>query len=106
MKTNVSIELSRDELDALASMLDGKNTKRLATRKDITELVNKTVGGLIEDARYVAGKVDLAPPAAASPLYKIHSGEERFLKGKSKSFVYGWNKARTPGFKAENLALI
>ena len=98
MKTNVSIELNPDQLDAIATLIDGKMTKRLATRKDINRLVTQFIGGLTSEANYTAGKVTdetSAPPT--SDLYKIWPGEEKLLKGKSPSYIYGWNKARTLG---------
>ena len=103
MKTNCSIDLNNDELDALATAIDGKVTKRLATRADINELVAKAVGGLVEDARYTAGKVDPEPIPPESDLYRVHPGEERWLAGKSKSYIYGWNKARNPSIPASRL---
>lgn len=39
MKTNVSIELTDEQRDLLANYFDGKETKRLATRKEITQHV-------------------------------------------------------------------
>lgn len=38
MKTNIPIDLTEEERHALADMLDGKSTTRLATRKDINAL--------------------------------------------------------------------
>ncbi|MCK5640644.1 MAG: hypothetical protein KAJ19_07600 [Gammaproteobacteria bacterium] len=94
MKINVPIELNNCQLDSIATMLDDKVTKRLATRKDIIKLVNKFIGGLTAQADYSAGKVTEetdAPPN--SNLYQIKPGEEKFLAGKPPSYIYGWNKA-------------
>jgi hypothetical protein len=38
MKTKVTVELTEEDRHALADLLDGKSTTRLATRKDITAL--------------------------------------------------------------------
>lgn len=46
MKTNVSIELSEQERSALADLIDGKATKRLATRKEITKICQQHIGGM------------------------------------------------------------
>lgn len=42
MKTNVSINLSDEQRSRLADLLDGKQTKRLATRKEVAALVTAT----------------------------------------------------------------
>ena len=111
MNTNVRITLTDEERDAIATVLDGKYTKRLATRADITELVTKLIGGLTEDANYKAGKVTAiiggrdnpdptltrAPLSRIKELTRIREGEEAILKGKSESYIIGWNKARSDG---------
>ncbi len=47
MKTNVSIELSTEQLSRLADLIDGKTTKRTATRKDINDVVHKVIYKLV-----------------------------------------------------------
>ena len=98
MKTNVSIELTAPELDSIATLLDGKITKRLATRADINALVIKFIGGIASEANYKAGKVtEQTETPPRSDLYRVRQGEEKLLAGKIESYVYGWNKARTDG---------
>jgi hypothetical protein len=100
MKTNVSIELSEVERDALATRLDGKYTKRLATRSDITELVIKLLGGFLEEASFKSVMnipPENEPKAVTSDLYRIRAGEEAVLRGKPESYIRGWNAARTDG---------
>jgi hypothetical protein len=107
MKTNVSIELDPGQLDAIATMIDNKITKRLATRADINELVRKFIGGITSQSEWVSGKVTkdtdkmvtgiVNKDVPRSDLYRIRPGEEKFLKGKSESYCYGWNKARSDG---------
>jgi hypothetical protein len=110
MKTNVSIELTDEERDAIATVLDGKMTKRLATRGDIVELVTKFIGGFTADASYKAGKevpetarfnadptITRGPITKLRDLYRIRDGEAAMLKGKSDSYIRGWNSARTDG---------
>jgi len=50
MKTNVSIELDDGQRSALANWLDGNRTKRLATRKDVNDLVSGLVAGIVDQA--------------------------------------------------------
>ena len=110
MKTNVSVELTDEERDAIATVIDGKSTKRLATRADIVELVTKFIAGFAADSSYKAGKA--VPETAkfkADPtitrvgasklreLYRVREGEEALLRGKSESYIRGWNSARTDG---------
>jgi hypothetical protein len=47
---NVNVKLSITDIDRslIANLLDAKETKRLATRKEITELVNGFIMGLTE----------------------------------------------------------
>ena len=101
MKTIVNIELTNEQLDSIATLIDNKVTKRLATRKDITGLVNQFIGALTTQSDYDAGKVTQDTEAVkASPrsdLLRIRPGEERLLAGKSEGYIYGWNKARTDG---------
>jgi hypothetical protein len=112
MNTNVSIALTEEERDSIATVIDGKFTKRLATRADIVELVTKFVGGFVAEAGYKSGKVtnfELArdnpdpklrrdvPHSELHHLYRIREGEAAMLKGKSDSYIRGWNSARTDG---------
>lgn len=54
MMTNLgTVELTDDQRDAIANMIDGKDTTRLATRKEITAIVQFHVAGL---ARYAEAK--------------------------------------------------
>lgn len=103
MKTNVSIDLNPEQLDYLATMIDGKVTKRQATRKDITNLVEQFIGGITCEAEYRGGKVTEyntvqaraeTTGANASDLYIIDPEDAVFLKGKDPSYVRGWNQVK------------
>jgi hypothetical protein len=41
MKTNVPIELDDEQLSRLADLIDGKHTKRKATRKEIVDTAQR-----------------------------------------------------------------
>ena len=47
MKTNVSIELSDEQLILLADKIDGKRTQRKATRKEINDVAHKCFQALL-----------------------------------------------------------
>jgi hypothetical protein len=101
VKINIPIELNPEQLDSIATLIDNKVTKRMATRKDINTLVGQFIGGLTTQADFTAGKVTQDTEALkASPksdLLRIRPGEEKLLAGKPESYVYGWNKARSDG---------
>jgi hypothetical protein len=52
MKTIISIELNDAQRDYLATLIDDKPTKRLATRGDIKQLVEQFMG---KDPSFVRG---------------------------------------------------
>ena len=54
MKVNIGIELDDGQRDCLADWLDGKTSKRLATRKDVVGMVDALVMGII-DSHATAG---------------------------------------------------
>jgi hypothetical protein len=56
MKVNVSIELSDEERDHLANLLDGKTSKRLATRKDVNELVHRLLQEYLDEDHAEQGR--------------------------------------------------
>ena len=51
MNTNVQITLSDEERNALAVMLDGKLSKRMISRKEVTALCQQHIGGLLEQQK-------------------------------------------------------
>lgn len=63
MKTNVSIELTDGQRDHLATLIDGKQSKRLATRADICALVLACIDRALE--------VD--PETTAEPLGEMRA---------------------------------
>jgi hypothetical protein len=111
MKTNISMELNDQERSLIADVIDGKQTKRLATRAEICELAIKTIGGYLEDTRERTGNpasvilqrdnpdptITRTPLSRIKDLSRIHPGEERLLAGKSEGYIIGWNRARADG---------
>lgn len=112
MKTNVSIDLNDEDRNKLANMLDGKATARLATRKEIVEICQRHIGGLVEQSsgfdKVIIG-VDPAKPGSdrtvvsevrngkISPLSEVDAEDFVFLKDKSPSYIRGWNQVKRGG---------
>lgn len=93
MKTNVSIELTDTQRNILAALLDGKETKRLATRADINTVCTK----LIEDLLTEAVEASLESLGSAEPVESLESidPEDRVaLAGKSIGHIRGWNQVK------------
>ena len=66
MNVNCKISLTDSERNTLAKMLDGKQTKRLATRKDVND--------------FVTGCIEYAVSTAAQPK-----------QPDNESYMRGWN---------------
>ncbi len=49
MSTNVRVTLTEEERDLLANLIDSKTTKRLATRAEISSLVNYIVKRVLDN---------------------------------------------------------
>ncbi len=69
MKVNLGLEIDDAERDALADYIDGKETKRLATRKDIVALVEALFYGVLDDA--MSAPAEEAEPAAEDQVSGI-----------------------------------
>ena len=87
MKTNIGIELDDHQRDLLANYFDGKVSKRLATRRDMTEFVMGCVNMAIQNA--MGGETQVAAATALTPA------EEREVKrlratGANDSYIRGW----------------
>ena len=95
MKCNVNLDLSDELRNALACLLDGKHTKRLATRKEVAQYVI----GAVEAAGAAPGDEPVlidapARPSSAmrAPLSEAEQAEARRLasEGKSPGYIRGW----------------
>ena len=105
MKTNVSIELTDDQRDALASMIDGKDNTRMATRKEITAIAQNHLGGMARVAEAetfedVADEDQDWKDALAGPtgdLYVIDHTDPLtrvMAVPDDPSYVRGWNQVK------------
>lgn len=98
MKVNIAIEIKDEDREVLANLLDGKVTKRKATRKDIVALCQQHVAGLINQSkqseiiRTVAPKQTLK--GTGSDLLRIDSEDQAILAGKPESYITGWNRVK------------
>ena len=98
MKTNLGIELTDDERDALANLIDGKDTTRLATRKEITAMVVQHIGGMCRFAE--SSTFDEVAEEDGSPkgdLYVIDMDDplsKTMAKPEDPSYIRGWNQVK------------
>ena len=99
MKANVSIDISDEQRDRLANLIDGKVTKRLATRKDIVDICNAVIDSMSAEQEQPQNiEVFEAPPTRigglSRSLLEIDSEDAEILKGKSESYIRGWNNTK------------
>jgi hypothetical protein len=98
VKTNISVDLNPKQLGYLATLIDGKVTKRQATRKDVTNLVEQFIGATVAQAEYSAGKAGIPEDQASynpqSDLYQVDQADRKFLDGKDPSYIRGWNQVK------------
>lgn len=98
MITIIRVELNDAQRDYLATLIDNKPTKRLATGKEIRGLVNQFIGATVAQAEYSGGKggtpEDIANYNPSSDLYQIDAEDMKFLRGKDLSYVRGWNQVK------------
>lgn len=104
MKTNVSIELDKDQLTALAAVIDGDPpagghwAKRTATRAEINAFCQGAIDGAIADPneaprpaadhiRATLGRTGKMPPQATMDEAKVSLGSA----WKMESYIRGYN---------------
>ena len=108
MRTNVSIELTDDQRDALATMIDAKDTTRLATRKEITAIAQQHIGGMarVAEAETFEDVDDddqgqrEAPSGPDGDLYVVDHTDpltRTMAKPDDPSYVRGWNQVKKAG---------
>ena len=110
MKVNLTIEVSDTARRVLASALDNRASRRLATRREIRsffEEVSNSLAGSVcltptPQPQANDGTLCLSPPSKgpASDLYRIDDEDRDRLRGKPPGFVYGWNKVKRRGERA------
>ena len=89
MKTNLTIEISDPERQALASFLDGKPTARLATRDDVRSFCQGIVEGVC-DSRRVGNLSEPAPADKFEDLIARNIKEQNMSPARAKSYRRGW----------------
>lgn len=98
MKANIAIEINDEDRDVLANLLDGKVTKRMATRKDVVNLCQQHIGALVNQARGSDIVKTLEPKrtlsGTASDLLRIDPEDQAILAGKPDGYVIGWNRVK------------
>jgi hypothetical protein len=98
MKTNVLIELDDVQLSALANLIDGKTTKRKATRKDVVSLCQQHIGGLLEqqadESIDIVDKIKHINRPETRDIYRADPEDEVFLDGADPGYVRGWNMVK------------
>jgi len=114
MMTNLgTVELTDDQRDAIANMIDGKDTTRLATRKEIVAIVLHHVGGLsryaeaatfeeVEEDDQEAAALQQAGLAPTSDLYVVDHTDpltRTMALPDNPSYVRGWNQVKLSGKK-------
>jgi hypothetical protein len=109
MITNLSIDLSDDQRDALASMIDGKDNTRLATRNEIKAIAQQHLGGMarVAEAATFEDVEDEDMEGAASAAYDDGAPENELYvvddtdplsrtmaKPQDPSYIRGWNQVK------------
>lgn len=98
MKTNVPIELDDSQLSRLADLIDGKPTKRAATRKEIVSLCQQHIAGLAGttiEPFATATHIIPAKVPATSDLYKVDPRDRPMMsQPDNPGYVRGWNMAK------------
>lgn len=98
MKVNANIEISDEQRNVLARLIDGKQVKRLATRDEVRDYVAGCIASLVEGTRIAEVPETTAPVATTSPrpsigdLLRIDPEDEERLKDKEPGFIMGWNR--------------
>ena len=93
MKVNISIELTDEQRSLLADVIDGKINKRLATRKEVRELCQRHMGGLVRsNLAAKTGEDRIGPNLPPSDLYSIDPGDRELMgQPDNPHYVRGWN---------------
>ena len=96
MKTNVSIELNDEQRNRLAILIDGKESKRMATRKEVVELCQRHIGGLAEASEPAKVQIERNQDAHAAFISLKPDPEDVALMAQpnNPSYVRGWNQVK------------
>lgn len=116
MRTNVSIELDDEARQKLACMIAGKATSKLATRAQIVAVCQQHIAGLVEECSTFDSDVEQCPDCGRKASICVDTVSDcrlspnnldkvrvlstpdpedvSLLRGKSASYIYGWNKVK------------
>jgi hypothetical protein len=97
VKVNANIEISDEQRNVLARLIDGKQVKRLATRDEVREYVAGCIASLVEpgevtDTEHVIAQPIPLRPFSTGDLMRVDPEDEAVLKDKEPGFVMGWNR--------------
>ena len=92
MNITIKVALTTDDLRRLADKIDQKVTKRTATRKEVNEIVRRDLAGhcFEQEARESGTTSTNHYEKWSTP----EPEDEALLRGKSRGYIYGWNKAK------------
>ena len=93
MKTNVAIELTDEQRSILADALDGKSSKRLATRKEVAAVCRGFIEAVLKEHLETA----TAEPICANTLEVADPEDRELLRGKAPGYIRGWNMVKRKG---------
>lgn len=94
MKTNLQIELTDQQRNHLAQLIDGKPSKREVSRKEVIAICQQHIGGLLgsADNSFEREQEDLTTPAQFNPLYDIDPADRPLMaQPNNPGYVRGWN---------------
>ena len=91
MKVALSIEITDEQRNALASAITGKETKRLATRDEVREFLEGAIASLGASA-VVGDAAGFARTTVLSPAEEELVGKLR-AEGRSSGYIVGYIKA-------------
>ena len=98
MKTNVPVELTDLERNMLAQIIDGKQSQRTVSRKEVNEIVRGCFDSLVHRFEKAAGEHNSQALTARrdtqADLLLADPEDAEELRGKSGSYIIGWNKAK------------
>ena len=95
MKTNISINLSDEERNSIAMILAGKKVKAMVSRKELSQMVQGFVHGLLEYRPQPTAKVVSinAYPPTITPALQARLDEHGYSVNHPArlGFIRGWN---------------
>lgn len=91
MNVNVKLTITDEERDILADYLDGKASKRLATRKDVNSFVQGCIAAATDGAATPEAE---AATASDLPEWAYREADRLAAEGHDPSYIRGWLKVK------------